>query len=131
MSVRYDITAEYLKRANYRQIHAGDDYSHSFTVRRAGLPMDLSAAKLWFTIKEDENDLDSEALLQYTSDSIAEIEITDGANGQFVLQLRHADTDTMAGTKNYDIQVLLNTGEVITLARGVIEFLPNLTRTYT
>lgn len=131
MSVRYDITAAYLKRANYRQIHAGDDYSHSFTVRRAGLPMDLTAAKLWFTIKEDDNDLDSEALLQYTSDSIAEIEVTDAANGQFVVRLRHADTDKMVGTKNYDMQVLLSTGEVVTLARGVIEFLPNLTRTYT
>ncbi len=130
MSVRYDITAEYLKRSNYRQIHAGDDYSHSFTVRRAGLPMNLTAAKLWITVKEDENDLDSEALLQYTSDSIAEIEITDPTNGQFVVHLRHADTDTLAGTKAYDIQVLLNSGEVITLARGVIEFLPNLTRTY-
>lgn len=131
MSVRYDITAEYLKRANYRQIHAGDDYAHSFTIRRAGTALKLTGAKLWFTIKEDENDLDSEALLQYTTDSLAEIEITDAESGQFVVRLRHADTHLMVGTHHYDIQVLLNTGEVVTLARGIIEFLPNLTRTYT
>lgn len=130
MSVRYDITAEFLSRSNYRQIHAGDDYSHQFTVRRSGAALPLSGAKLWFTVKADESDLDSEAELQYTSDSIAEIEITDALNGQFTIHLRHADTDTMAGTWSYDIQALLGSGEVITLARGVIEFLPNLTRVY-
>lgn len=130
MSVRYDITAEYLKKANYRQIHAGDDYSHQFTVRRSGAALPLTGAKLWFTVKQDENDTDSEAKLQYNSDSIAEIEITDPPNGKFTVHLRHADTDDMSGTWGYDIQALLNTGEVITLCRGVIEFLPNLTRVY-
>lgn len=130
MSVQYDITAAFLKRSNFRQIHAGDDYTHQFTVRRAGQPLPLTGAKLWFTVKQDENDTDSEAKLQYTSDTIAEIEITDGLNGQFKLNLRHADTDDMAGVWHYDIQALLSTGEVITLARGAIEFLPNLTRTY-
>ena len=130
MSVHYDITADYLKRSNYRVLHAGDDYNHTFTALRAGSPID-NMSKIWFTVKNNEHDLDSEAKLQYSTDDISEIEITDSPNGVFVVHLKHGDTDDMAGGHwVYDIQTLLTTGDVITLARGIIQFLANLTRVY-
>jgi hypothetical protein len=86
MSVQYDITAEYLIKSGYRPIHAGDDYDHSFTVNRSGSPLDLTSAKLWLTIKEDIEDEDSEAKLQYDSTNPAEIEISvTPTDGSFVI----------------------------------------------
>jgi hypothetical protein len=128
MSVLYDITANNLRKSQYREIHAGDDYDHSFLVRRAGVALDLNGAKLWFTVKRDKEDPDSEALLQYDSTDATEIEITDGPNGAFVLHLKAADTKELAGTWPYDIKCLLATGKTIRLARGVIEFLPEITQ---
>ena len=127
MSVKYDITSEQLIRSSYRPIHAGDDYDHSFTILRAGSPLDLTSAKVWFTVKEDDNDSDSEAKLQYDSDA-ADIDITDAGNGQFTIHLSDTDTDDMQGTWSYDIKALLGSGQIIRIARGVIEFLANITQ---
>jgi hypothetical protein len=130
MSARYDITEAFLVKSNYRPIHAGDDYDHSFTVERAGAALDLGGAKIWFTVKKDTNDADSEAKLQYVSTDVTEIEITDGPNGKFVIHLKDTDTHDMEGTWNYDIKSLLNTGKILRIARGVIQFLPNITQAY-
>jgi hypothetical protein len=130
MSAHYDITSDFLMRSNYRPIHAGDDYDHSFTVLRAGLALDLTGAKLWFTVKKDANDADSEAKLQYVSTEITEIEITVPAEGKFVIHLKDTDTQDMEGTWLYDVKALLNTGKILRVARGVIEFLPNITQAY-
>jgi len=131
MSAKYDITADYLIKSGFRPIHSGDDYDHSFTVERAGAPLVLTGAKIWFTIKEDLSESDAEALLQYDSDDSAQIEITDGSTGAFVIHLQAVDTETMTGTWPYDIQVKLDTGKIITIARGVIEFLPHVTQSRT
>ena len=128
MSAQYDITSDFLIKSGYRPIHAGDDYDHSFTVERAGAPLN-NMAKIWFTVKEDFVDPDSEAKLQYSTDESSEIEITDPLNGAFVLHLQAADTEELAGTWQYDLQAKLTTGKIITLARGVIEFLPHVTQT--
>lgn len=130
MSAQYDITADFLIKSGYRPIHAGDDYDHSFTVERAGSPLN-NMAKIWFTVKEDYVDPDSEAKLQYSTDDTSEIEITDPANGAFVVHLQAGDTEDLAGTWQYDLQARLNTGKIITLARGVIEFLPHVTQART
>lgn len=128
MSVKYDITSEYLTRSSFRPIHAGDDYDHKFTVQRAGSDLDLTSATLWFTIKDDFNDTDSEALLQYSSDTPANIEITAPTGGEFTIHLNDTDTATLQGTWNYDIKAKLGTGKMLRIAYGVIEFLPNITQ---
>jgi len=130
MSAQYDITAQYLIKSGFRPIHAGDDYDHYFTVERPpGTPLNLAGAKIWFTIKEDTVDTDAEAKLQYSSADTAEIEITDGPNGGFTIHLQAADTEGLAGSWQYDIQVKLSTGKVITIARGAIELLTHVTIT--
>lgn len=128
MSAQYDITADYLIKSNFRPIHAGDDYDHSFTVERAGAPLDLSGAKIWFTIKEEESDTDAEALLQYDSDTVSDIEITDAVNGKFIIHLQSADTLQLNGVWLYDIKTKLATGKILHIARGTIELLATITR---
>lgn len=136
MSATYDITAKNLERAGYRAIHAGDDYDHQFTVTRAGTPLDLTGAKLWFTIKEDSSLPDDAAKLQYDSALPApgpNVEITNPADGEFTIHLRDTDTAGLEGLWPYDIKARLGAAgaPIIRLARGKIEFLPNLTRTIT
>lgn len=133
MSARYDITADNLRSLEFRVLHAGDDYNHQFTAQRGGSILILTGAKLWFTIKDASIDTDAQAQLQLTTDaSPDEIEITDGANGIFVVKFVGTggkSTADLEGEWQYDIQALLASGALITLARGVIEFLPDITRT--
>lgn len=133
MSAKYDITVKNLERANYRPIHAGDDYDHQFTVTRNGTPLDLTGAKLWFTIKEDSSQEDSEAKLAYNSEfpgGDPNVEITNAGAGEFTVHLRDSDTDGLEGIWPYDIKARLGAAgaPILRIARGVIEFLPNLTR---
>lgn len=123
----YDMSANALEYDGYRPIHAGDDYGHDFTAEiTSGSPYNIS--KVWFTIKHDSIDADADALLQYDSDTITDIEITDGPNGAFTLHIQAADTADLEGTWFYDIQILTSGGNIVTVARGNIEFLPNITR---
>jgi hypothetical protein len=126
MSSLYDITPTALEFAGYRPLHAGDDYDHDFIAQAtAGSP--LSLTKVWLTIKHSTKDLDVDAKLQVDSDTPAQLEITDGPNGEFTVHFLAADTEDLEGPWFYDIQVL-STGELKTVARGTIEFLPNITR---
>lgn len=129
MSVEYNITAETLEAANFRAIHAGDDYDHDFTATRGGVVLNLTDAKIWFTIKEDSKLGDAQAKLQIDSDG-AEITITDAAAGEFTVHLRDTATNGLEGLWPYDIKVRLGAAgsAIVRLARGKIEFLSNLTR---
>ena len=135
MSVVYDITADGLRGAGYRPLHAGDSYNHRFVITRGGSALDLTSALLWFTVKDDPIVPDSEAKLQLKesdSDTSSHIEITDAANGKFAVRFKGTGsktTEDLEGEWDYDCQVKLATDdEVITMFSGKIEFLPNITR---
>jgi hypothetical protein len=133
MSALYDITVKNLEAAGHRVIHAGDDYDHEFTALRDGVPIDLSSVKLWLTIKEDSSQPDSAAKLQYDSETPGgspNIEITDAVAGEFTVHFRDTDTKGLEGLWPYDIKIRLGAvgAAILRLARGRIEFLPNITR---
>lgn len=135
MSVKHDITTDVLESEGFRVLHAGDDYDYQFTVTQGGSALDFTGAKIWFTIKARSLEQDSQAKLQLTSDDSAEIEITDATNGVFLVKFRgegSKSTADLEGCWSYDMQAkLASPSQLITLARGVIEFLPNLTRSTT
>lgn len=134
MSAKLDITEDRLTQSNYRVLHAGDDYNMSFTVERGGSPLNLTGAKIYFTVKEDSIKSDSNAKLQLSSDDSDEIEITNPTDGQFVVKFVGTgakSTANVVGEYPYDIQATLSSGTIITLARGVIEFLEQITRATT
>jgi hypothetical protein len=128
MSVVQDLTAEALQALGYRPIHAGDDYDLSITAQIDGVAIDLTGGIAWFTVKEDAIDTDVNAKLQLKSDNVAELEITDPANGVMKIYLREPTTKDLEGLWPYDLQVKTSGGTIITVGRGDIEFLPNLTR---
>jgi len=131
MSVEHNILAEELARQGFRVLHAGDDYDYTFTVTRGGAALDLSSAKMWLTVKGSRVESDSEAMLQLTeADGIT---ISNPSGGVFVVNFRGEgakSTADLAGKHPYDIQARLSGAapNLITLARGIIEFLPNITR---
>ena len=128
MSVRYDITADALETNSYRPLHAGDDYTHEFTAQVDGSALDLTGATLWGTVKEDATDPDTEAKLAYSTADITEVKITDATAGKFSVYFKAADTAALAGSWQYDIKAKLSSGSIRRLARGVIEFLANITQ---
>ena len=129
MSCKYDMIEQNFRRNGFRPIHAGDDYEHAFTAEQAGSAMDISGAKIWLTVKRNQADADSAALLQYSTAGV-NIQITDGVNGQFTVFFGSADTADLAGTWWYDIKVRFVSGKILRLAYGRIEFLPNITQAY-
>lgn len=124
MSVNFNITSEVLCSLGYRELHAGDDYPMQFIAKQGGAVIPLS--KVWMTIKRRSVETDAQALLTLTEG--AGITITDADNGVFVVQFDHADTQNLEGLHKYDIQILSQSGDIITMARGKIEFLENITR---
>lgn len=126
VSSLYDMTANAMEYAGNRPLHAGDDYNHDFIVQGiAGVALPIT--KAWFTIKFRTKDADTDAVLQYVSTDAAKLEITDGPNGLLTVKFNAADTEDLEGPWFYDLQVLSG-GKVETVARGNIEFLPNITR---
>ena len=135
MSVKHDITEESLSAENYRVLHAGDDYDYEFTVSKGGTVLDLTGAQIWFTIKERSVQTDLQAKLQLSGTdggATDEIEITDAVNGVFLVKFRgegSSSTADLEGLWDYDMQVrLASPSQLVTLSRGKIEFLPNITR---
>jgi len=134
VSTELDITAEYLRSLSYRELHAGDDYNYKFYVTMGGIPMVLTGGKVWMTIKEVSLKTDAEAKLQLSSAVPAEIEITNAIYGEFVVKFTRDKTADLEGQWSYDLQVKVTVdGEtkIITIAWGIIEFLPNITRATT
>lgn len=141
MSNKVDIVEERFFASNSRPIHAGDTYDMAFTLKVDGTLVDLTNAGAWFTVKESSLEEDSEAKLfliggTATDGSSDEIEFTDPTNGVLVVKLRGSggsqkDTSDLYGQWNYDLQVKLSDGTIITAAYGIIDFLPNFTRTNT
>jgi len=134
MSAIYHMTASELRRSNFRPIHAGDDYNHRFRVKRNDIILDLTGSTIWMTVKDSTTQTDSQAYLQLSSASSSEIEITGPTAGEFTVKFRGTGaktTENIEGLWDYDIQVKLSGGDILTIAAGKIEFLPNLTRATT
>ena len=135
MSQLLNITADFLETNQKRPLHAGDDYDMQFTAENltpAGTAIDLTGAKVWFTIKSDPLDDDASALLAVnTADDPTKITIDTPLSGIFTMRFKAADTAGLEGLFPYDIQIKLASGKLFTMARGQIEFLANLTRALT
>lgn len=116
----------------------GDTLSASIT----GLGSLAGRTKLWFTVKSDPSDTDSEALLQitetggltvvngaaYATTTNGSITVTDEATGALTLALAAAVTDDLPiGGYAYDYQQLNATG-VHTLTTGTFVVTADITR---
>lgn len=99
-----------------------------------GDPVDLTDAKVWFTVKQKTSDPDSNAVISKRNaaagGSDAEVKIvTPQVNGQIQVYLIPDDTDNVfPGVYSYDIQVILYNGKTYTVTRDQIVFKEDVTK---
>lgn len=105
-------------------IFSGDDRTLSLSVNQSdGSVVDLTGAKIWFTVKNRLADTDADALIQKRNTAAGggdtEILVTDAPNGQAQIFIIPTDTeDVDAAIYSYDIQVILSTGKKHTITRS-------------
>jgi len=120
--------------ANNITMYIRDDRTLSVAAdTEKGAPVDLTDAKLWFTVKQRATDLDADALIQKRTanagGSDGEIKVITPATGKAEIYVVPADTvDMNPGTYIYDIQVTLANGKTYTITRDKITFKEDVTK---
>jgi hypothetical protein len=117
------------------EIYRGDTTTIPFSVSRSTLPVDLTSAVIWFTLKSSVVDADVAAVLQKSSVD-GGITILDQTTdrGKASINLAPGDTATLGLTVSgpvvyqYDIQVKEASGRVSTVATGAFVLRPDVTR---
>lgn len=106
-------------------IYRGDDKSYNFTFKyENGLPVDITDWTIFFTVKENETDLDAVAKISKTVTSH-----TDPANGLSVVSVNDTDTDSLTPKEYYfDFQIKKDDGKIRTLVKGTYRVLLDITR---
>lgn len=110
-----------------RTLEVSANYEHDGSV------VDLTGAKIWFTVKDRTSDEDSEAHIMKRNTaaggSDSEILVTNPTGGALEVYLVPADsTDMNPGTYQYDVQVILANGKTYTIVRSQITFKEDVTR---
>lgn len=118
-------------------MYVRDDRTLSVSVNTdTGSPVDLTDAKMWFTVKQRFLDPDDKALIQKRTanagGSDSQIKIVTPATGKAEIYIVPADTQSMnPGTYVYDIQVTLANGKTYTITRDKITFKEDVTKATT
>ncbi len=101
----------------------GDDFVKTVTILDAdGNPVGVTGWKLFLTIKTNPGDTDENAIYKNEYDP------TDAGNGVFTPTIPSADTADIAfGTYYYDMQVKKDDDSILTILKGVITFLEQIT----
>lgn len=114
-------------------INRGDTNTFQVTAIRANQVVNLTGAKMWFTVKEHIWDQDDDAVLALNSvDDASQIVSSLPTSGQFQIQLTPADTDTLDRYAYlYDVQVKEADGTVTTVQKGKLYLNKDVTRNAT
>jgi len=116
-------------KANLSPVYRGDTWKFPFEFTDgAGKPVNITGHELWFTMKRNMNDADSEAAFQK---KIVFPASPQSQKGEAVLLLTSAETDLLApGIYMFDFQRVIpdNPPVVKTLMSGKITILPDITR---
>lgn len=114
-----------------------DDRTLSVSVNTDdGTPVDLTGAKLWFTVKERSSDTDLQALISKKNleagGSDTQIKVISASTGKAEIYIVPADTLSVnPGTYLYDIQVTLANTKTYTITRDKITFKEDVTKATT
>jgi hypothetical protein len=113
-----------------KQAFVGDSIVLRLTITRNGAAVDLTGATLWFTAKEDWDDLDADAVFQKKTGGLG-IAVTDALAGEATVTIPGSDTaslDNEVQTLECDVQLLEVDGTLTTVARGQLVLQPQITR---
>jgi len=116
-----------MSNENNYNVKRGDTlkFRFTFTYTDTGLPVNISAWTIWFTLKKNENDPDSSAIVQKQFKSF-----TDPTNGiTSITAATSSETYGLLGKYFYDVQYKDGSGDVRTPDSGTIIFERDITRT--
>lgn len=110
----------------------GDTNVYDVRVIRRNAPVNLSGCKMWFTAKDDKDDLDVDAVIALDNQSHPlQIVLTQPTAGRAQISLVPGDTvDLINNAFYYDIQLLEESGIVTTIANGILHLEDDVTKTY-
>lgn len=117
------------------QMYLRDDRTLSLVVNdHNDVPVDLTGAKLTFTVKSKMSDPDTQAILQKKNSAAGggdtEIKILNAAGGSAEIYIVPLDTDTTnPGNYMWDVQVTLANDKTYTVLRGRVTFKEDVTKT--
>lgn len=102
------------------EMYRGDTFLIKLGLKEDGQPIDITNSTLWFTVKDNVNDLDSQALIQKTtSDGIT---ILNAQLGYISVRINPQDTDVLdikeTKTFYWDLQYQNANGDIQTLFFG-------------
>jgi len=105
----------------------GRDYEIAITDEDDAV-VNITDAKIWFTLKDDYDKSDANAEFQLTTEDVSEIKITDAANGLAEIYIKNAHTKDLVGQSYYfDVQIKETGEEPRTVIRGSMKIKPDVT----
>ena len=107
------------------EVFAGDSFKKNlvFRLKTVLTVIDITGCTIWFTIKENEDDDDEDALLQKKIDPPH----SDPTNGTALLNCSITDMTITPGTYYFDFQYLSSGGVLTTLTKGKIKIKQGIT----
>jgi len=110
----------------------GNNKRFNITIQdESGVPIDLTGAKLWFTVKRAVSDADGSALFQLTNDVNGGITVVNAEAGIAVALVQPSHTTSLPSAKTsqlfYDWKLKTASGELTTRETGTILVTPAIT----
>lgn len=106
--------------------YRGDSRDYALTFTSNSVAYNITGSTIWFTLKKDRTDPDTEAALQKTLTVHS-----DPTHGITTLSLTSTDTAIEPGRYFYDFQFKAQSGTIITFLSGTVDVLEDVTRTIT
>ena len=112
------------------EMYKGDDRDQPFVAKQSGVAVNLTSAKIWFTVKETESS--SSYLMQLRNTAAGggntQVEVVTPGEGKFTVHIPHASTELAKGGIRYyyDVQIEIS-GKRYTAIKNRILFAYDIT----
>lgn len=111
------------------EIVRGDGRDYAIVVKDENKAIvDITGAKIWYTVKSSYDDLDANAEFQLDTDTVTEIEITDAVAGEAIIYIKNIHTvNLLIRSYFFDVQIKEVGRELRTLTIGTLSIKADVT----
>ena len=111
------------------EMFRGDGRNYEITITdEDDVVVDITGAKIWFTLKSSYDEADADAEFQLSSADASEIALTDPVNGIAEIYISNDNTKDLLGqTYYFDVQLVELGEQPRTVIRGSMKIKPDVT----